>query len=90
MSAEAQFNLESIPGREARARPHELGSDILLAVRAELLRVASHEDALAVQEAVHVPYWAAIPESVVGHRAAARAIREQANRFLETHLGKGA
>lgn len=34
-------------------------------------------------EAVAVPYWSPQPPSVIGHRAAAQALRSEADRFLQ-------
>jgi hypothetical protein len=51
-------------------------SEFLAALCDELLRIALHEDELAFDEAADAPYWAPRPPSVVGHRAAARALRD--------------
>jgi len=59
-------------------------------LRGELLRLAATEDELATQEAVEVPYWAPCPVSVLGHRAAARVLRADADRFLVAVPGLGA
>jgi hypothetical protein len=53
-----------------------------MAVRRELLRIAHHEEDLAAAEAAAVPYWAPCPASVPGHRAAAAALRSQADLLL--------
>jgi len=55
--------------------------EVAAAVRLELLRLARIEDTRAADEAATVPYWAPCPTSVVGHRAAAQALREQADRI---------
>jgi hypothetical protein len=52
------------------------------AVRRELLRIARREDDLAATTAASVPYWAPNPPSVLGHRAAAAALRSEADRLL--------
>ena len=57
-------------------------SVVLAAVRRELLRIASREDDLAAAAAALVPYWASHPPSVQGHRAAAAALRSEADRLL--------
>jgi hypothetical protein len=57
-------------------------SDLLATVRRELLRLADLEDHVASTEAARVPYWSAYPESVLGHRVAARVLRQNADRFL--------
>lgn len=43
-----------------------------------LFELARREDELAAVEAVGVPYWAPCPPSVYGHRAAAEALRSEA------------
>ncbi|WP_109509204.1 hypothetical protein [Nocardioides speluncae] len=57
-------------------------NEVKLLLRRELLLLAGREDIAAAQEAALVPYWAPCPASVVGHRAAARALREAAEQFL--------
>ncbi|UUW89464.1 hypothetical protein [Pimelobacter simplex] len=51
-------------------------------VRQELLRLADLEEAAAAREATSVPYWAPCPATVHGHRAAALALRADAERYL--------
>jgi hypothetical protein len=46
-----------------------------------LLDLARREDDLAAAEALGTPYWRPCPESVVGHRAAAKALRRHAESF---------
>lgn len=53
------------------------------ALRQELLRLARVEDQAASEEAARVAYWEPCPEIVLGHRAAARALRADADRFLD-------
>jgi len=43
-----------------------------------LFELARREDALAAAEAASVPYWEPCPSSVDGHRAAAEALRSEA------------
>jgi len=50
-------------------------------LRRELLQLAKHEDELAANEAACVPYWSPTPASVIGHRAAAAALRDDADRI---------
>ena len=57
---------------------------ILAALRAELLRLAALEESRATAEAAKVPYWAPCPASVSGHRAAAQALRDDAQRLQAT------
>lgn len=51
-------------------------------VRRELLRLAALEEALAAQEAASLAYWEPCPASVHGRRAAALALRADADLFL--------
>ena len=60
-------------------------------LRRELLKLAIHEDELASSQAACVPYWAPTPASVIGHRAAAAALRDDADRISGlTALGTAA
>jgi hypothetical protein len=52
------------------------------ALQFELLRLARQEDDLACNESATVPYWAPCPPSVQGHRAAAAALRDVAERVV--------
>lgn len=52
------------------------------ALRRELLRLAAQLDEMAALEAARSPYWAPCPDSVVGHREAARVLRDDADRYL--------
>jgi hypothetical protein len=56
-------------------------SDVASLLRQELLRLAGEQEKLADAEAAKVPYWAPSPPSVEGHRAAASALRADAERF---------
>ena len=56
------------------------------ALRSELLRLARQEDDLAATQGAAVPYWAPSPPSVHGHRAAAAALREAADRVARDAL----
>jgi hypothetical protein len=62
--------------------PETLNERVAFALRRELLRLATLEEDLAASEAAQVPYWSPCPASVAGHRAAARALREDADRIL--------
>ncbi len=62
---------------------HKEHSLVTRHIRQILLDLARHEDDLAATEAAAVPYWAPHPPSVVGHRAAAQALRCEADRFVE-------
>lgn len=52
--------------------------ELLQALRLELLRLARLEDQRACEEASKVPYWAPYPETVSGHRTAARLLHAEA------------
>ena len=56
-----------------------LDSEIAGILRRLLYSLASEQDAAAAQEAALVPYWKPCPHSVIGIRAAARALREAAD-----------
>lgn len=58
-----------------------LDIQVLDVLRRELRRLATREDELASSEAAQVPYWAPTPTSVLGHRAAATALREDADKL---------
>ncbi len=60
----------------------ELPRELLVLLRRELLRLARIEDDLAANEAAAVPYWAPHPPSVLGHRKAAAALRNDAGAIL--------
>lgn len=60
-------------------------AELIPAICHELLVLARHEEALAADEASRTPYWAAIPPTVLGHRAAAAALLENMHR-LEAQL----
>lgn len=47
-------------------------------VRRILLRLAVDQEQAAAREAANTPYWQRCPESVVGGRAAAQALRSAA------------
>ena len=51
-------------------------------VRGVLLRLARVQDEQADRDAARTPYWAPCPESVVGCRAAAHALRATADTLL--------
>ncbi|HSX68683.1 hypothetical protein [Nocardioides sp.] len=55
--------------------------DLLAALCRELFALAKHEDDVAAEEASQLPYWVPCPPSVVGHRAAARTLRAEAQRL---------
>ncbi len=64
------------------ATPHGVPTELMAAVRSELLRLAGLQEAIAALEAADIPYWVPCSVSVVGHRAAADALREDADRLL--------
>ena len=73
--------------RSPTARPPRHSScrrrTIAVPLRQILLRLARHEEDLAAIRAAAVSYWAPSPPSVSGHRAAAEALRSEADRFLQ-------
>ena len=52
-------------------------------LRRILLELARRQEEIAFAEAAVVPYWAPHPTSIGGHRTAAKALRSEADRFLE-------
>jgi len=62
--------------------PSTLDNLVAGRLRQALLRLAEFEENLAAAEAAQVPYWSPCPATVAGHRAAARALREDADRLL--------
>ena len=56
-----------------------LSAEVATAVRHELLKLAYAENQLAADEAAKVRYWEPCPPSVLGHRAAAAALRARAD-----------
>lgn len=59
-----------------------ISEDVSRHMRALLFALAHREDERAAAEAAATPYWSPCPASVVGHRAAADALRILADRFL--------
>ena len=51
-------------------------------LRSILLQLARVQDDIACHEAAATPYWESCPSSVLGHRAAAAALRAEADQFL--------
>jgi hypothetical protein len=66
------------PSDRSASQPLRL-ADVRRLVRMQLLKLADEEDERASDEAAQVPYWAPIPHSVSGHRAAATALRRAAD-----------
>jgi len=58
-------------------------TEVRLELRRALLLLAKREEDEAAAEASRVPYWVPCPASVQGHRAAARALRLDADRLLD-------
>lgn len=63
--------------------PANVPATVAALLRKVLLDLARREDDLAISERAAVPYWAPHPPSVIGHHAAAEALRCEADRFLE-------
>jgi hypothetical protein len=55
-----------------------------VALRRALLHLAAIQEREASTEASEIPYWGHTPASVAGHRAAAQALRSDAQRFVGT------
>lgn len=49
--------------------------DVAATIRRIIFGIAADEEAAAAAEAARVPYWKSCPDSVIGHRAAAHALR---------------
>jgi len=63
-----------------------VSSDMITALCRELRRVAKAEEDRAAAESAQIPYWSACPQSVLAHRAAARALKADAERLeAEAH-----
>lgn len=60
----------------------KVSASVASALRQELLRLARAEDDRAAADAAKVGYWSACPPSVLGHRAAAAALRAHADNFV--------
>lgn len=56
--------------------------DVVTQVRQTLLRLAKREDDLAAEESARVAYWQPSSPFVAGHRAAAQALRNEADALL--------
>ncbi len=59
----------------------QVAPELARAVRGVLLAIARREEELAIREAAAVPYWTPCPASVHAHRAAAEALRSDADHF---------
>ncbi|MGN6721415.1 MAG: hypothetical protein ACTHJM_02245 [Marmoricola sp.] len=57
-----------------------LDAEIARALRRLLFALAEEQDLAAAHEASSLPYWKACPASLLGTRAAARVLREAAER----------
>jgi hypothetical protein len=62
--------------------PTGFAADVANGIRGALLRLARIEDDLAAREAASIPYWAPYPPTVLGHRAAAQALRDDADTLV--------
>lgn len=57
----------------------DLAPEVMSALRRVLYQLASDKERNAASEASRTPYWKPCPDSVIGLRAAARALREAAD-----------
>ena len=64
--------------------PSESISQITALLCRQLRDLARREDQLASEVAAHLPYWAPVPDAVLEHRAAARALRAEVSRLRST------
>lgn len=55
--------------------------ELLAALCHELVCLAVREEELAAAEAARTPYWSPTPPSVIGHRSAASALRDDLARL---------
>lgn len=62
-----------------------LDPEVTRILRRLLFDLAKEQEAAAASEAAQVPYWKPCPHSVIGSRAAARALRQAA----EALAGRG-
>lgn len=60
------------------------GANDISSLVSQLHEIAVREDLAAANEAASTPYWSAYSESVVAHRAAARALREEIARLEQS------
>ena len=58
-------------------------------LRRELIRLARQQEELANATGAATPYWEPCPPSVQGHRAAAAALREAADRVVDGSFSPG-
>ena len=57
---------------------------VVTSLRSILLKLARTQEQIACDEAAATPYWAPCPSSVLGHRAAAAALRAEADTFIRS------
>lgn len=68
------------PGKRTDELPAvPLDPEISQILRRLLYSLANQQDSAAAEQAAVVPYWKPCPHSVIGIRAAARALREAAD-----------
>ena len=66
-------------------RSHLIDPSSATQLRQHLLDLARRQESLACDEAAATPYWSPTPTSVLAHRAAARALRTEADLLLQSH-----
>jgi hypothetical protein len=71
---------DEVMAMDSNGHPEE--KTMAIRLRQLLLEMARREDEIARSEATAVPYWAPHPSSVIGHRAAAEALRSEADGLL--------
>ena len=75
----SSYSTEQPGQRISQAPAVPLDPEISRILRQLLYSLADDQDAAAAKEAAEVPYWKPCPHSVIGIRAAARALREAAD-----------
>lgn len=59
-----------------------IDTEMATRLRLRLLALARRQDDLAAEEAAGTPYWKPQPDTVHGHRAAADALRAEADLLI--------
>lgn len=67
--------MSASPDEQPGGSSQGLEPEVAATLRSIIFGLAAEEEAAAASEAAQVPYWCSCPESVIGHRAAAKALR---------------
>lgn len=76
------FSGQDVGSEWRRLAPTDSG--VASTLRRMIFALAREQDNAAADEAALVPYWKACPDAIIGHRAAARALRELADALSMT------